>query len=295
MPKVLVNGIQMHYQQEGAGPDVVLIHGVTGDLSSWYVSVMPPVARKFRVTAYDLRGHGYSGMTPSGYTSAHMAADLHGLLDGLAIERAHLVAHSFGAAVALHCAVLYPERVASLVLADPGTPALTPFADPKTWLYLAEAQDGLRQRGLSIPDDKWNDLEYGVRLALENIPRVPFGLRRWAERSTRRAQRLMASTSALREAQEVAGLTLERIADIRHPTLAIYGEVSRWLQTAPYLQARMPNCQVAVVRGVAHFFALAKPELLVRHILEYVGGLEGGRCSDPTARTSISSSDENHG
>ena len=279
MPKVLVNGIQIHYQQGGEGQDVVLIHGVTGDLSTWYIGVMPSLAKEFRVTSYDLRGHGHSEGTPSGYTSAHMAADFDGLLESLGIKRAHVVGHSFGATVALHCAALYPDRVASLVLADPGLPALQPFVDLKQWSHLRDAQAMLKKRGLSIPDDKWSDLVYMARQAL-SVPRlVPFGLRKQAERSNRRLLRLLDTTSALAEAQEVAGLTLDRIGEVRQPTLAIYGETSRWLQTAQRLQEMMPNCRVAIVKKAAHFFALSKPKMLVRHVRKFLGGLNGSRAS----------------
>ena len=61
MPKIHANGLNFHYQQAGEGPDVVLIHGVTGDLSIWFLcQAMGVLGRSFRVTAYDLRGHGYS-------------------------------------------------------------------------------------------------------------------------------------------------------------------------------------------------------------------------------------------
>ncbi len=289
MPKVLANGIHIHYQQAGEGPDVVLIHGVTGDLSTWYLHVMPALAKEVRVTAYDLRGHGYSEMTPSGYTSANMAADLHGLLDSLGIERAHLVGHSFGAAVALHCAVLYPERVDSLVLADLWIPALRSFADLENWPYLEAAKTRLRERGLLIPEDKWFDLEYIARQALRSPIRV--GLRRGMERNTRRLQRLLDGTSALTEALQVADLTVERIAEIRQPTLAIYGEDSPFLQIAWYLREKMPSCQVAVLKGIGHMFALLKPELLVESVTEFLHGLARTGTSEPSGGVSIPTPD----
>ena len=88
MRKVLANGIQLHYQQHGQGPDVVLVHGVTSDLSYWLLTVVPRLAERHRVTVYDLRGHGYSDVPPAGYTSRDMAEDLRGLMDALGIERA---------------------------------------------------------------------------------------------------------------------------------------------------------------------------------------------------------------
>jgi pimeloyl-ACP methyl ester carboxylesterase len=275
VPKILANGIEIHYQQSGQGRDVVLIHGVTGDLSTWYIGVMPSLAKEFRVTAFDLRGHGYSEATPSGYTSAHMAADLDALMENLGIKKAHVVGHSFGATVALHTAVLYPDRVASLVLADPGLPALQSFIDLKQWPYLRDAQAMLKKRGLSIPDDKFSDLVYIARQTL-SVPRLfPFGLRKQAERSNRRLQRLLDTTSALTEAQEVAGLTLERIGEVRQPTLVIFGETSRWLLTAHHLQEMMPNCRLVIVKKAAHFFALSKPKVMVRHVRKFLGELNG--------------------
>ena len=52
MPKLVANGIDFHIQQSGQGPDVVLIHGVTGDLSIWFLcEAMGAFARSCRVTA----------------------------------------------------------------------------------------------------------------------------------------------------------------------------------------------------------------------------------------------------
>src|SRR5262249_11951293 len=120
MPLITLGGIRFHIQQAGSGPDVVLIHGVTGDLSICYLCrAMQVLGGSRRVTAYDLRGHGYSDAPPEGYTSADHARDLIALLDHLEIEQASLVGHSFGAVIALHAAVLAPGRVGSLVLSDP--------------------------------------------------------------------------------------------------------------------------------------------------------------------------------
>src|SRR5262245_15609485 len=104
MPKALTNGIQIHYQRKGHGPDVVLLHGITANLAMWFTKVFPELAKDYRVTAYDLRGHGRSDMPPSGYDSFTMAQDLLGLLNALGIENARFVGHSFGGAIAMHLA-----------------------------------------------------------------------------------------------------------------------------------------------------------------------------------------------
>jgi pimeloyl-ACP methyl ester carboxylesterase len=290
MPKIIANGLTTYYQQSGQGSDVVLIHGLTGNLSTWYLHVMPALAKEFRVTAYDLRGHGYSELTPSGYTSAHFAADLEGLLDRLGIERAHLVGYSFGATVALHCAVLCPSRVASLVLAEPWISVLRPLVDLKKWPYREAAHARFKARGLAI---RVQQELGGPRLQPESSPfRVldrtqranpkevwQFLAERWS--APRRLLRLLDDTSAMKEAVEVAGLTMERIAEVRQPTLAIYGEFSPFLQLVPRVQAAMPDCQVLVLEGAAHYFALVNPELLMAAVRKFLHELTNAVAAPP--------------
>ena len=115
MAKALANGIQLHYQQFGKGPHLVMVHGITGNLAIWYLEIVPALMGEYRITTYDLRGHGYSEAPPTNYTTADHANDLKHLLDVLGIERAHIMGHSFGADVALNFTILFPERVDRLV------------------------------------------------------------------------------------------------------------------------------------------------------------------------------------
>jgi len=109
MPKVFARGINFHYLTRGEGLDIVLLHGVTSSLAAWYNGILFALeAAGFRVTVYDLRGHGLSDSTPTGYNSSEMAEDLLALLDALGLEQPMLAGHSFGGAVALHFALLHP-------------------------------------------------------------------------------------------------------------------------------------------------------------------------------------------
>src|SRR5262249_39742608 len=107
MPFVNARGLKFHYQQSGSGPDVALVHGVTGDLSIWFLSrTIQTLSARHQVTAYDLRGHGYSDAPPTRYTSADHAEDLLAVMDALGIASAAVVGHSFGGVIAAHAAVL---------------------------------------------------------------------------------------------------------------------------------------------------------------------------------------------
>jgi 2-hydroxy-6-oxonona-2,4-dienedioate hydrolase len=102
-----------------------MLHGFLGNLAVWHLYMTPVLRREgFRITTYDLRGHGYSDVTANGYTAAEMAEDLRGLLDELGIKRAILVGHSFGADIAMYFTLLYPDRVVKLVALEPGLAAL---------------------------------------------------------------------------------------------------------------------------------------------------------------------------
>src|SRR5689334_20789162 len=135
MPKVRVNGIEIHYQRYGRGPELVMIHGLAANLAFWQVGILAALGRQFSVTVYDLRGHGYSEMPASGYTSAHMAEDLVALLDALRVYRAHVVGHSFGGVVGLQFAALHPDRLLTLTVADSRVRALQPHQRLREWRH----------------------------------------------------------------------------------------------------------------------------------------------------------------
>src|SRR3954453_7591681 len=100
MPEIEVNGLRLYYHQEGAGRDVVLVHAVTSNQAVWLLTGLTgALAEDFRVTSYDLRGHGRSSVPRTGYTSADMAGDLAHLHEALGLGPALLVGHSFGGAV----------------------------------------------------------------------------------------------------------------------------------------------------------------------------------------------------
>ena len=75
------NGVRLHTTALGAGPPVVMLHGLLiGSLASWYFTAAPALARTHAVQLYDLRGHGLSDRPVDGYDTATMAADLAALI-----------------------------------------------------------------------------------------------------------------------------------------------------------------------------------------------------------------------
>ncbi len=268
MTKALVNGIHLHYQQFGEGPDIVMLHGITGNLAIWHLEIVPALMAHYRITTYDLRGHGYSDVPPTGYTTADHAADLRNLLDTLGIQRAHVIAHSFGADIALHFTILFPERVERLVLVEPAIAALRPLREREDWAGWKYWRDKLALGGLTVPQEKWYDVEYLVR-ASASMP-MQFGFRKGRARRAAPLVRLMETTTAAKDYLETAGMTLERIDQVRHQTLVLYGEDSVFVGTYEYLRDHLVNSTCFLMRHSEHFGPIERPELLLRHVREFL-------------------------
>ena len=110
MPVLTVGGRQVHVQELGEGPAVVMIHGLlVGSLASWYFTAAPDLARAHRVRMYDLRGHGRSGRADTGFDTRTLAGDLDALTADLPAPF-DVVGHSWGGLVALRYALAHPER-----------------------------------------------------------------------------------------------------------------------------------------------------------------------------------------
>lgn len=268
MPKASVNGIQLHYQQLGRGPDVVMMHGITGNLAIWHLNIVPALMEEARVTTFDLRGHGYSDMPPRGYTTADLATDLVHLLDTLGIERAHIVGHSFGADVALHFAILHPDRVDRLVLAEPAIAALQRLREREDWPGWDYWRNKLREAGVEVPEEKRHDIEYLVRSSIK-IPKL-FGFGKGRARRSAPLVRLMKTTSAAEDYRDLAGMTLEKIGQVQHATLIVYGENSVFLGSYHYLRSHLPNCRAILMPASEHFAPLERPELFVEHLRDFL-------------------------
>jgi pimeloyl-ACP methyl ester carboxylesterase len=259
---------------------VILIHGVTGDLSIWFLCrAMQVLASDYRVTAFDLRGHGYSEVTPSGYTSADHASDVLALMDEIGADRARLVGHSFGAVIAAHAAVLAPDRVEAIVLSDPYFPALRHLEDVSRWGHWQNFRREAEDAGVVLSDEYWYDLGqfFDQVLHLNHEDMLKFrqavGLP-----GTERLLRLCRTTCG-EDTKVEAGLTVDRIGSITVPVLALYGEASPFLATADYLVEHLPDCRRALVPGARHRAPEENPEAFLGALTSFLESVDSARAA----------------
>src|SRR4051794_5696358 len=113
-----VNGLHMYYESYGAGDPLVLLHGgmLTIDLN--FGGLIPTLAAGRRVIGVEMQGHGRTADLDREITPAALASDVVGVLDHLGIDRADVLGHSMGAAVAMELAVSHPERIRRVVAAS---------------------------------------------------------------------------------------------------------------------------------------------------------------------------------
>jgi pimeloyl-ACP methyl ester carboxylesterase len=127
-----VGSTRVHYVSKGSGPDVVLIHGASGNLRDFTFSMVDKLAETYRVTAFDRPGLGYTDrVNPNGTSITEQANLLADASDQLGIEKPIVMGQSYGGAVALAWAVERPDALSALVLtaaaSNPWTTGLSTF------------------------------------------------------------------------------------------------------------------------------------------------------------------------
>lgn len=240
MAEVTANGVRLHVQRlappEGAAPDapvVVTVHGMVMDnLSSFYFAIGNFLASAGAdVITYDLRGHGKSERTPSGYSLADAMTDLTALLDALEVDRpVHLVGNSYGATMVLAYGLDNPDRVASMTLVEP--PFQISGLGEEMHRSLAQVSFGL------------SDAE--VQEWLAN------GAGRAVTRITRKAEALLENTTIAEDMLATEPFDPDRLRKLDIPVLAIYGGNSDIIHQAEELESLLGACTLVVLEHHTH-------------------------------------------
>jgi 2-hydroxy-6-oxonona-2,4-dienedioate hydrolase len=147
---VTVFGTRIHYIEAGAGPTVILLHGLGGNGQNWALNIAP-LAAKFHVIALDQIGFGKSDKPLITYRIGTYVDFLEQFREQLNIERASLVGVSMGGWISAAYTIAFPERIERLVLVDSAGYAPPPKSDTRTLYGLnPSTREGMKQIAAKI-------------------------------------------------------------------------------------------------------------------------------------------------
>lgn len=229
----------------GAGPDVVLIHGVTDNADTW-CGVQSRLASKARLHAIDLPGHGLSDVPSRPLLVAEQAAAVIAYMDSAGIADCVVSGNSLGGGVTLGICHQAPERVrAAVTLCAIGTRFPMPWslAAMRHW-PLAEGA-ALVARSVSLGRLSLRDVYHrGFRPSDQTVRNY---FRQWQV-----AERAVYIRSLLR-AINVAEPT-PWLPSIRTPVHVVHGEADRIIpvRVGPEIAAKLPNSKLTILPGIGH-------------------------------------------
>jgi pimeloyl-ACP methyl ester carboxylesterase len=266
---VEIDGVRMHYRDEGEGPVVVLLHANYSSLFMWEPWVVA-LRERYRVIRLDLPAHGLTGPEPSGnYTLERIQQLFEKFVDEKGLERFTVVGTSIGGTVAMRYTADHPDRIERLVLISPGsleprvrgrtTPANVPKAAdllgyilPKSFTRFMLTNDyGDPERVTDAVVDEWYEMwmREGNRLAMLNLLR-----------------------------QYVSGGVEDKIRAVSVPVLLIWGEKNKRVPLALAYETKdllvnSPEVRLEVLPGIGHMLVQEAPEAssqLIRRYLDEV-------------------------
>ena len=248
MSRVDVGGVGIEVRVEGSpgAPALVLVNSAGSDHRMWDRN-LPALGEGFRLVRYDARGHGASDVPPPPYTLAQLGGDLLGVLDALAIARAHVVGASLGGLVGLWLAARHPERIDRAVFAGTAARIGTAVA----W---QERADTVRAGGIDAIVDLVMERFFSPRFR-EDHGDVVGGFADVLRAQS--PQGYEATCLALRDAD-----VHDELTRIRAPSLVIVGELD--VSTAPadaeHLCDTISGSRLVMLEGAGHLCGVEQPD-----------------------------------
>lgn len=254
------NGGDLHWEAAGAGEPVVLVHGFSLDLRMWD-DQFEPLAQRFRVVRYDVRGFGKSSVPDGPYSHVD---DLAALLDAHGFGQAAVVGLSMGGRIALDFALAHPQRVSKLVLLDAGVSGQQSSPEFRTLM------DGLRAnaRAGHVNSTKEQHVRSPLFASAAAIPAVRGRLRGivhdwsgWQWLHT--------------DPQTYAGPPAwDRLAELQPATLVVVGELDLpdFQAAAQHVAANAPHARLLQVPGVGHMCNMEAPDVITAAITDFLAG-----------------------
>jgi pimeloyl-ACP methyl ester carboxylesterase len=276
----MLHGKRVAFRRMGAGPTLVLIHGITNSSQSWEPA-MRLLARDFDVIAPDLPGHGESDRQRGDHSLGGHACVMRDLLHVLEIERATVVGHSLGGGVAMQFAYQFPDMVERLALVGSGglgrevspliRSAALPFAEQVLPLLTARPliEAGTLVAGLAgrlgfKPGADLAEVSRGVASLGDTERRAAF-------------VRTVRSVISPLGQRVTATDRLYLAADL--PTLIVWGDRDPIIPVdhGRGAHALLPNSRLEIFEGAGHFPQLDDPLRFAQLVTDFVAENDAAR------------------
>jgi pimeloyl-ACP methyl ester carboxylesterase len=271
MPRAKVNGVDLNYEVHGNGYPLVLAHGFTASMDMWADQIRA-FAEKYRVVTYDSRGHGESEAPAdlAQYDLWTCIEDQRAFMDYLGIDEAYVGGLSMGGMIAMRFALKYPERVRALLLCDTGPGLQGPHRHWFDALY-GSAANVVRTEGMGA----WLKRMWPV--IVQTFPpqgQLPAGVRRHLDGLERMSpDGFLGGAQALRDQDSV----LERLSEVRAPTLIVVGDRDLLLRDSRAMQERIPENQFVLIRNSLHGSAVWQPEAFTTAVFDFLALVDAGQ------------------
>ncbi|MFC3616398.1 alpha/beta fold hydrolase [Lutimaribacter marinistellae] len=264
-----VDGVEVHAVVSGQGPDVVLIHGSSGNARDMTFRLAPLLAEKYRVIAFDRPGLGFTErVNDSGATITQQAELLSRAAVLLGAERPVVVGHSYGGAVALAWAVNQPDRVSALV---PLAAASNPWTTPLDTLYQVTSHPVgstlvVPMLTAFVPDGY---VETAVARAFDpqSVPEGYSG--HFGPALTLRRVSLRANAMQRANLLDEIEALHTRYGEIAVPTEIVHGDADDTVALSLHsanLANQIPGANLTVLPGIGHMLHHAVPEEIVQAV-----------------------------
>jgi pimeloyl-ACP methyl ester carboxylesterase len=277
---ITVDGVRLHYRDQGVGPPIVLLHGVAVSGEDFVASGMfDRLSQMHRVIVFDRPGYGYSSRPRRRIWTAQRQARL--LLQALAqlgVERPLLVGHSYGALVAAYMGLQGEDAVAGLALLSG---CYRPTPRPDATLIGATAIPVAGDL-LALTLSPWlSRLMAPLILKIVFAPAPVSGSfkRGYPISQMHRPSELHATAADMGLLGWDAYRFARRTAQLRLPMLIIAGRQDRLLRTASHsewLHRRIPQSCYLELQGAGHMVHHTKPNEVASAILSFAGGTAPG-------------------
>ena len=252
--------MKLHFRAIGAGPPLVILHGLLGSLDNW-VPVAQSLAVHFHVQVLDLRNHGHSPHAVE-FDYDVMAEDVRHFLRDRALKATHLLGHSMGAKIAMRFAQVHPDLVSRLVVVD-----MSPREYPARFDTLLDAMHALDVGRFQKREEVDVVLKGAVpdksvrQFLLKNLGRDNTGRLFWKPN----LPAIRANYSKVRSALPVN-------ASFAGPTLFVRGELSDYVRNEdlPAIHALFPNATIETIAGAGHWVHADAPAIFTEVVSEFL-------------------------